>query len=143
MPNEWEAQFLTGIKMNRRDDIRKMAHKLLEMGTKNVVITLGSKGLFFKNRDEEVRMRAFNVKAIDTTAAGDAFMGALACGLAENRPIREVLQYANGAGALATTRLGAQPSLPHRKELEAFLENRMQRQMINKCMAGARSTSGQ
>jgi ribokinase len=122
VPNEWEAQFLTGIKMNRRDDIRKMAHKLLEMGTKNVVITLGSKGLFFKNREEEVRMGAFNVKAIDTTAAGDAFMGALACSLAENRPIREVLQYANGAGALAATRLGAQPSLPHRKELEAFLK---------------------
>jgi ribokinase len=56
VPNEWEAQFLTGIKMNRRDDIRKTAHKLLEMGTKNVVITLGSKGLFFINRDEEVRM---------------------------------------------------------------------------------------
>jgi ribokinase len=120
--NEWEAQFLTGIKMNRRDDIRKTAHKLLEMGTKNVVITLGSKGLFFKNRDEEVRMGAFNVKAIDTTAAGDAFMGALACGLFKGKSIRETLHYASGAGALAATRLGAQPSLPHRKELEAFLK---------------------
>lgn len=127
VPNQWEARLLTGMKMDRRDSIRKMAHTLLEMGARNVVITLGAEGLFFKNRDEEVRMGAFNVKAIDTTAAGDAFMGALACGLAENRPIREVLRYASGAGALAATRLGAQPSLPRRKELEVFLANRTPR----------------
>ena len=66
-------------------------------------------------------MDAFRVKAVDTTAAGDAFMGALACGLSEKRPIREVLIFANGAGALATTKLGAQPSLPSRKEVEVFL----------------------
>jgi ribokinase len=93
------------------------------MGVKNVVITLGPKGLFFKNRHEEIRMKAFNVKVIDTTAAGDAFMGALACGLAENKPIREVLMFANAAGALATTKLGAQPSLPSRKEVETFFKN--------------------
>ncbi len=64
---------------------------------------------------------ALKVKVIDTTAAGDAFMGAMACGLAENKPIREVLMFANAAGALATTKLGAQPSLPLKKELDAFL----------------------
>jgi ribokinase len=61
------------------------------------------------------------VKAVDTTAAGDAFLGALASGLSENKPLREVLESANGAGALATTKLGAQPSLPLRKDLEVFL----------------------
>jgi ribokinase len=121
MPNEWEAQFITGIKMKGNRDVRKMAQRLLEMGTKNVVITLGSKGLFFKDRNEEVWMKAFDVKVVDTTAAGDAFMGALACSLSENKTIREALRFAEGAGALAVAKLGAQPSLPYRKELQTFL----------------------
>ncbi|HSB07360.1 MAG TPA: ribokinase [Thermodesulfobacteriota bacterium] len=122
VPNEWEAQFITGIKMKGNRDVQKMAQKLLEMGTKNVVITLGSKGLFFKNANEEVWMKAFKVKVVDTTAAGDAFMGALACGLSESKMIREALRFAEGAGALAVTKLGAQPSLPLRKEVQAFLK---------------------
>jgi ribokinase len=121
VPNEWEAQFLTGIRRKGRESFRRMAQQLLEMGAKNVVITLGSNGLFFKNREGEIRMKAFRVKVTDTTAAGDAFLGGLACGLSEGRPIEEVLRFSNGAGALATTRLGAQPSLPRRKELERFL----------------------
>jgi ribokinase len=122
VPNEVEAQYLTGIKWKEDREIRKMAEKFLDQGVKNVVITLGSKGLFFKNRSEEVWMNAFRVNVIDTTAAGDAFLGALASGLSENKPIREVLRFANGAGALATTKLGAQPSLPHRRELDMFLK---------------------
>jgi ribokinase len=66
-------------------------------------------------------VEAFRVNVIDTTAAGDAFLGALATSLSENRPIQEALRFANGAGALATTKLGAQPSLPLRRELESFL----------------------
>ena len=123
VPNEIEAQILTGIKWRGDRDIRKMAERLLEMGVKNVVITLGPKGLFFKNRSEERWMAAFKVKVTDTTAAGDAFLGALATGLAENKPIQEALKFANGAGALATTKLGAQPSLPLRQELLSFLKN--------------------
>jgi ribokinase len=123
VPNEIEAQSLTGIKWKNDRDIRKMAERLLEMGVKNVVITLGPKGLFFKNRSEEIRMNAFRVKVMDTTAAGDAFLGALATSLAEDKPIRDALKFANGAGALATTRLGAQPSLPSRQELLSFLKN--------------------
>ena len=123
VPNEVEAQYLTGIKLKGDREIRKMAEKFLDQGVKNVVITLGSKGLFFKNRSEEVWMNAFRVNVIDTTAAGDAFLGALASGLSENKPIREVLRFANGAGALATTKLGAQPSLPLKKDLNRFLSN--------------------
>jgi ribokinase len=121
VPNEMEAQSLTGIKWKSDQDIRRMAEKLLTAGVRNVVITLGSKGLFFKNRSEEFWMKTFYVKVVDTTAAGDAFMGALAVGLSESKLIHEALTFANGAGALATTKLGAQPSLPFRKDLEAFL----------------------
>jgi ribokinase len=124
VPNEVEAQLLTGVKWKQRQDIRKMAEGLLEMGSKNAVITLGPGGLFFKNKSEELQMKAFKVKAIDTTAAGDAFMGALAFGLAENKPIQEALKLANAAGAFATTKLGAQPSLPSRREIENFLKSK-------------------
>jgi ribokinase len=125
VPNELEAQALTGLKMRKDQDLSRIAGRLLKMGVKNVVITLGPKGLFFKNRDEEIRMKAFRVKAVDTTAAGDAFMGAHAYGLAGGRQIREALMFANAAGALATTKLGAQPSLPFRKEIETFIKNHL------------------
>ena len=124
VPNELEAQSLTGLKMRKGQDIPRIAARLLRMGVKNVVITLGPKGLFFKNPNEEIWMKAFKVKVVDTTAAGDAFMGALACSLVEGKPIREVLRMASAAGALATTKLGAQPSLPFRNTLENFLSKR-------------------
>jgi ribokinase len=121
VPNEVEAQLLTGIKWKGDQEIRKMAKRLLDMGVKNVVITLGPRGLFFKNRNEELWMKAFRVNVVDTTAAGDAFLGALATSLSEKKPIREALKFANGAGALAATKLGAQPSLPFRRDLDKFL----------------------
>lgn len=121
VPNEVEAQILTGIMWRKDKDLRSIAQRLIEMGPKNVIITLGPKGLFFKNQGEEIWIKAYKVKVIDTTGAGDAFLGAFACALSEERPIREALRFANGAGALATTKLGAQPSLPFRKDLERFL----------------------
>jgi len=121
VPNEWEAQSLTTTKMKGHHDLPRMAKKLLAMGTRNVVITLGAKGFFFKSRQTEIRMGAFRVKAVDSTSAGDAFMGGLACSLSEGKPIEEALRFASGAGALATTKLGAQPSLPSRMEVEGFL----------------------
>ena len=120
VPNEWEAQALTGVKLKVTQDLPKLATKLLAMGTRNVVITLGAKGLFYKNKDTELRMPAFRVKAVDSTSAGDAFMGGLACGLSEDMPIDAALRFANAAGALATTKLGAQPSLPTRAEVDAL-----------------------
>jgi len=123
VPNEIEAQALTGLKMKKDQDLPKIAEKILEMGVKNVVITLGPKGLFFKNPNEEIWMKAYKVKVVDTTAAGDAFMGGLACGLSDGKPVRETLRFANATGGLATTKLGAQPSLPSRKEVETLVKN--------------------
>jgi ribokinase len=127
VPNEREAQFLTGIKWKSDRDIPRMAQRLLDMGVKNVVITLGPKGSFFKNRSQGFWMKAFKVEVVDTTAAGDAFLGALACGLSQDKPIQEALRFANGAGALATTKLGAQPSLPSRREVETFLNRKKEK----------------
>jgi ribokinase len=125
VPNEWEAQSLSGIRMRGKKDLPRIAQALLEKGVKNVVVTLGAQGLYFKNQDQEIWMDAFRVKPVDTTAAGDAFMGALACGLAGGKPTQEALRQAIAAGALATTKLGAQPSLPHRREVERFLERKV------------------
>ena len=121
VPNEWEAQTLAGMEMKRKKDLPRLARRLLSKGPGNVVITLGARGLYFRNREEEIWMDAFRVKVVDTTAAGDAFLGALACGLAEGKPVRGALTWANAAGALATTKMGAQPSLPRRKDVESFL----------------------
>ncbi len=121
VPNETEIQFLTGVRGKGRQAIRKMGRRLLERGVKNVIVTLGSRGLLFMSQEEEIAMGAFKVNVLDTTGAGDAFMGALAWGLSEDRPIREVLKLASGAGALAATKLGAQPSLPSGRELNRFL----------------------
>jgi ribokinase len=121
VPNETEIQSLTGTGGKSMEAIRQMGHWLLDRGVKNIIVTLGFQGLLFMNQKEEVRMEGFRVNAVDTTAAGDAFMGALAWGLSENRPIRDVLRLANGAGALTTTKLGAQPSLPTRRGLDRFL----------------------
>ena len=128
VPNELEAQSLTGIKMKRDPDLPRIAKRLLSRGVKNVVITLGPKGLFFKNAAEESRIKAFHVKVVDTTAAGDAFMGALAVGLSERKTIPDALAFASAAGALAATKLGAQPSLPVRRELERLLAKQAKRQ---------------
>jgi len=125
VPNEWEAQLLTGIKIKKRADVPKIALNLLQMGVKNVIITLGPEGLLCKNAKEEIWMKAFRVKAVDTTAAGDAFMGGLACGISAGQPIIAALKLASAAGALAATKLGAQPSLPNKKQVAAFLRKQI------------------
>ena len=124
VPNETEAQILTGMPMRTEADLSKMAQELLNRGAQNVVITLGSRGLFFQNKTEELRFPALRVKVVDSTGAGDAFVGALACGLADGKALSAALVTANAAGALACTKLGAQPSLPRKRELERFLRGK-------------------
>jgi ribokinase len=121
--NEKEAQLLSAIRMKQKKDLPRMAERLLCLGVKSVIITLGSQGSYFRGEREAFWMKAFRVKTVDTTAAGDAFVGALAGSLAAGHSMREALRIANAAGALAATRLGAQPSLPSLRELEKFLQN--------------------
>ena len=102
----------------------KNGERFLEMGVKNVVITLGPKGLFFKNRSEEFWMKAFKVNRVDTTAAGDAFLGALAAGLSENKPIHEALRFANGPAPLLPRDWALSPLFPLERTLRLFFPKR-------------------
>ena len=117
VPNETEAAALT-----RTQDARSAAKQLLEQGARSVLITLGHDGALYRGAGVTLHCPALAVQAIDTTAAGDAYIGALAMALAEDRAIVDSLGFAAAAAALAVTRLGAQPSLASRGELKAFIE---------------------
>jgi ribokinase len=133
VPNEIEAREIAGVVIKGEAGLSAAASELLRRGASNVIITLGEKGVYFKNRLEEIRVEAFRVKAADTTAAGDAFVGALAWGLAQGMDMEEMLIHANAAGALTATRLGAQPSLPTIAEVRGFLrERRNDKRMKNR-----------
>ena len=124
-PNENETQRLTGIKVTDLVSAQKAADKLLSLGVKSVVITLGPEGILLVEKPGTgTHIPGFKVDAIDTTAAGDAFSGAFACGLAEGKNMTEAAKTASAVAAISVTRLGAQPSLPTKSELEAFLKNR-------------------
>ncbi|GHP13932.1 ribokinase [Lentilactobacillus fungorum] len=121
-PNEHEAELITGVKTGTDAGIRKAADALLNQGYKNVLITIGEKGSYFKNAETELSIPAFKVSAMDTTAAGDSYIGAFAYGLANGVSIEDSLHYAAAAAAIAVTKMGAQPSLPTKKEVDEFLE---------------------
>jgi ribokinase len=93
----------------------------LKLGPKTVVITLGEFGAFISDDGSDYCVDTFAVKAIDTTAAGDAFCGALAAAMVRGSDLREAVRYACAAGALATTKLGAEPSLPTAAQIEKLL----------------------
>lgn len=123
-PNETEAQRLTGIAVGDEASARAAAGRLLEAGTRNVIVTLGAKGALVANRAETFLVPACRVEALDSTAAGDAFNGGLAVALARGLPLADAVHEACLVGALSTTRLGAQPSLPTAEELAAFRATR-------------------
>ncbi len=119
-PNETELEQLSGEKVSGRVSAREAAEKLLDLGVKTVVLKLGSDGSMLVTANGSKHFPARKVKALDPTAAGDAFTAALTVQLAAGIKTEEAIQYANLAGALAVTKLGAQPSLPTREEMEAF-----------------------
>lgn len=122
VPNETEASQLTGIAVTDFESARSAASALQQMGARRVIITLGEKGALWLDENAKAQHIApFAIQAIDTTAAGDAFVGALAASLARAQDWTTSLRMASAAGALAATKLGAQPSLPTRAEVEEFL----------------------
>lgn len=123
-PNESEAELLTGIRVNSPAAARKAAADLRGRGVKTVVITLGAQGALLADGKGARLIPGFRVKAVDTTAAGDVFNGALALALVEGRPIDDAVRRANAAAAVSVTRLGAQPSAPKRRDVERLLADR-------------------
>ena len=117
-PNETEAEFYTGIKITSEKEAKQAADKLLNLGIKKIIITLGEKGLFYSDGKEETYLKANAVKAIDTTGAGDAFNGGLAFGLSKEKPIKECLELANKVAGISTTKLGAGDAMPFIKDLK-------------------------
>ena len=118
-PNETEAELLTGIKVEDDATAARAAAVLRGRGVGLVIVTLGSKGVYVSSPEFEGPVAGFKVKAVDTTAAGDVFNGALAVALAEGRNLADGVRFANAAAAISVTRLGAQPSAPQRAEIEA------------------------
>ena len=112
-PNETELKMLAGV-----ENVNEAIQKVLSWGTKNLVVTLGANGARVVTKDMDRHIPAHEITAVDTTAAGDAFNGALAVAFAEGKSLLEAVDYGMAAGALAATRRGAQPSLPTRDAVE-------------------------
>ena len=120
-PNEVEAAQVSGLPLAALSDAGNVARALLARGPRVVLLTLGAQGAFAGTLDQMVHVPAFPVTVVDTTAAGDAFNGALAVALAEGRPLAGAVHFANAAAGLACTQRGAQNSLPVRTQVEALL----------------------
>ena len=116
--NETEAEFISGVQITDMNSVARAADIICSKGVENVVITLGSKGAFIKERGAYHQVPALKVKAVDATAAGDTFCGAVCVALAEDEGITEAVEFACRAAAVTVTRMGAQSSLPYRKEVE-------------------------
>lgn len=121
-PNESEAELLTGVPVADTASAETAAKALLDRGVDVVIITLGSKGALLKTTDLTKIVPGFKVKAVDATAAGDVFNGSLAVALAEGKSLEQAVRFANAAAALSVTKLGAQPSVPKREEIERLLD---------------------
>src|SRR5207237_3331141 len=117
-----ESLQLTGLKPNpgaRVPDLRRIAAGLLARGASTVVLKLGARGAALATRAGDFRLvRPFKVRVLDSTAAGDAFNGALAVALSEGKSLHDSIRFANAAGALCCTRPGAQPALPTRRAVD-------------------------
>jgi ribokinase len=116
-PNETEAELLTGIKVTDSLSAQKASDELHNKGVKNVVITMGSSGAHISTGSVSKMVSVVPTKAIDTTAAGDVFNGALAVALSEGKDLEEAVIFANKASAISVTRMGAQASAPYRNEI--------------------------
>ena len=119
-PNETEAEMITGVKITDESSAGEAARALSGMGVQHVIITLGSKGALIYSNGKAEMVPALKVAAVDTTAAGDVFNGALTVALSEGRSLKEAARFACKASAISVTRVGAQSSAPYRNEVDIF-----------------------
>lgn len=117
-PNEKEAEMLSGIPVTDENSAEEAAKIIMDKGVEIVIITLGSKGAFVATKELNQLVAASKVDAVDTTAAGDVFNGALAVGILEDMPLLDAVKFACSAAAISVTRMGAQSSAPYRNELD-------------------------
>ena len=117
IPNEYEAELLTGIKVTDLESAEKSARILISQGVVEVIVTMAEKGAIYVSENRVIRQAAYKVSAVDTTAAGDAFCGGLVAEMARGKNIEAALKFAAAAGGLATTKPGATTSLPTENEI--------------------------
>jgi ribokinase len=116
-PNETEAEILTGIKVTDLDTAKRAANDFHNKGILDVIITMGSKGAFYSNKDKQILIPSPKVMAVDSTAAGDVFNGALCVAISEGQAIEEAIVFACKAASISVTRMGARASAPTREEV--------------------------
>ena len=120
-PNRGETELLTGVKMGDAASLAEAVRALHARGVSQAILTLGSAGVYVSEGAAAYELPAHKVEPVDTTAAGDVFSGALAAALSEDRALRDAVAFANAAAALSVQRMGAQPSVPMRTDIEAFM----------------------
>jgi len=119
-PNKGEAEMLSGIKVTDWESAKRAADVIRAKGVNIVVVTLGSLGALIAENNKYYQVEAYKVDAVDTTAAGDTFSGALCVALSEGKSIVDSVKFAAKASALTVTKMGAQSSIPHRTELSVL-----------------------
>jgi len=121
-PNETEARILTGVEVTDEQSARAASVKLLESGVKTVILTMGSQGFLLAEGESVQFVAGQKMEAVDSTAAGDAFAGSLAVGMAEGKTVFDAALFANYAAALSVTKMGAQPSMPTLDDVERYID---------------------
>lgn len=119
-PNETELEIISGVSIETEEDIQKAAQIMIEKGVKELIVTLGSKGSLYINKEKSIFKKAYKVEAVDTTAAGDSYTAALAVALSKDQSIEEAMDFASKVGALSVLKEGAQSSLPTLEDVENF-----------------------
>ena len=119
-PNETELEIISGVSIETEEDIQKAAQIMIEKGVKELIVTLGSKGSLYINKEKSMFKKAYKVEAVDTTAAGDSYTGALAVALSQDKNIEDEMDFASKVGALSVLKEGAQSSLPTLEYVKNF-----------------------
>lgn len=122
-PNESEASFYASGEIKNRDDAEKYGQEFLDLGVKNLLVTLGDQGVYFQNNNEKHFEPSLSLgsKVIDTSGAGDAFSGAFATALCEEKSISDSIKFANAFAGISTTRIGTANSMPSREEIDKII----------------------